>query len=226
MRLVNDEHRANHRQRFHETLGMAKQVGFHPALVDHLAVAGKRLVGGHQHRNPGIGRVNEALHRARRVVVHADFLAVVLLAKKLRRRLQAFERALPDRVRRHQHDELGQLFVLVQLMNRFDEGKRLARAGFHQHIQAQRGRGRAGDLHIASVDVVALPNGGNVAAQGRFRFGGHHDRVALRIGGRYKAHIVEHVGNALHRLGLVGEGGVLKLSCHQVSWRRARGPRK
>ena len=54
----------------------------------------------------------------------------------------------------------------------------------------------------------------------------HHTRVVLRIRGCHETHVVEHVGNALHRLSLLGEGGVVELGCHRLSWRRAREPRK
>ena len=192
VRLVNDENRANDGQRFHETLGVAKQIGFHPALVNHLAVTGKRLVGSHHHRNARVGRMNKPLHRAGRVIKDVDFLTV-LLAKKLGRGLQAAQSALANGVGGHQHNELGQFFVFVQAVNGLDEGECFARAGFHQHVQAQGGRGCHGHLHITCANTVAAPNLGEVGAQGRRGFMRHQGGVAVRVNGWHKPHIVEHI---------------------------------
>ena len=106
VRLVNDKHRANDRQRFHEAFGMAEQIGLDAAFVDGLAVTGKRLVGGDQYGNARIRRVDKPLHRPGGVVVDADFLAVVLPVKKSGCGLQAFQRALPDGIAGYQHNEL------------------------------------------------------------------------------------------------------------------------
>ncbi len=168
--------------------------------------------------------MNEALHRAGGIVEDVDLLPV-LLAEEGRRGLQAFQRALPDGVRGHQHNELGQFFVLVQPVNRLDKGEGLAGASLHQHIQRQRGRGRDRHLHLARVDVVARPNRGEVGAQGGRGLGRHQGRVAVHVDGCHKTHVVEHLRKGLHRRGLVGERGVLKLGRH-VSWRAGRGPRK
>ncbi len=214
MRLVDDEHRTDGGQRLHIALGVAEQVGFHPALVDELAVARERLVGRHHHRQPHVGRVDEALDRLVGVVDDVDLLVVVFPRKKSRCGLQAFECALANGVARHQHDELRQLVLLVQPVDGFDESERLAGAGLHQHVERQ-GWGECGShLQRTGANLIALPDAFDVGMQDFLRLVRHIGRVGVYIGWRNETHIGEHIGNAVHGLRLVGQAAVLELGGH------------
>ena len=218
VRLINDEHGSDGRQRLHKALGLAKhiKIGLHPAFVDELAVARKRLVGGHHHGNAGCARrsrVDKAPHGFGGVVEDVDVL-LVLLGKKRRRGLQAFERALPNRVRRHQHNEFAQLVLAVQAVDGLDESEGFARASFHQHVQVQSGRGGVGHIHRAGAHAVALAHRCQIGLERGRRFAWHIAGVGVDVGWRHKAHIGQHIGNGLYRRRLVGQGGVLELGGH------------
>ena len=214
--LVNDQHGPNVGQCLHVAFGTAKQVGLHAALVDELAVPGKRLVGGHHHRQPQVGRMNETLHRFVGVIDDVDFLVVVLAGKKRRRGLQAFERALADGVAGHQHNELGQPVLLVQLVDGFNEGEGFARAGFHQHIHIQCRGEAGGHLHRPRGHAIGRTHPCNVGLERGMRLGLRKSGVGLHIGGRRKPHIGQHIGNGAHRLRLVFQAGVLELGLRHV----------
>ena len=92
----------------------------------------------------------------------------------------------------------------MQAVNGLDKGEGLAGAGFHQHIQPERGQGCGGHLNIARAHMVTLTDCGNVLAQRGGSFSRHHGRVAMHIGRRHKTHVGKHIGNGLHRQCLVG----------------------
>ena len=211
VRLVNDEHRAQGGQPFHVAFGLAKKVGLYAPFVDDVLLLVERAKRCHQHADARIGRIHKPGHRAFGVVEHIDLLVVVLACKKRRRGLQTLERALANGVGGHQHDEFGQPVALVQPVHRFDERERLARACFHQHIQVQCGCCGVGHRHRARRHLVISTDAAQVGLDGVARARGHPGGVGVAGGGGHKGHVVKHPGNAVHRLGLVFEPGVLKL---------------
>ena len=211
MRFVDDEHWPNLCQRLHVAARLTEQIGLHAALVDQLAVAGKRLIGGHHHADARICRVDEAAHRLLGIVEDVDVLVAVLARKKTGRGLQAAQRALADRVAGHQHDEFRQLETLMQPVDGLDKSKGLARAGFHQHVQRQRGRGRAGHRHAARRDAIVCAHVLDIGADLRVSLLRGKGGVGLCAGGLDKTHVVQRLRHALHRLRLVSQAGVLKL---------------
>ena len=211
VRLVNDEHRAQRGQPFHVAFGLAKKVGLYAPFVDDVFLLVERAKRRHQHADAGIGRIHKPGHRAFGVVEHIDLLVVVLACKERCCGLQAFEGALANGVGGHQHNEFGQSVALVQPVHRFDERERLARACFHQHIQVQCGRCGVGRRHRPGRHLVASADAAQVGFDGVARACGHPGGVGMAGSGGHKGHVVKHPGNALHRLGLVFEPGVLKL---------------
>ena len=211
MRLVNDEHRAQRGQPFHVAFGLAKKVGLYAPFVDDVFLLVERAKRRHQHADAGIGRIHKPGYRTFGVVEHIDLLVVVLACKERCCGLQAFEGALANGVGGHQHNEFGQSVALVQPVHRFDERERLARARLHQHIQVQCGRCGVGRRHRPGRHLVASADAAQVGFDGVARACGHPGGVGVAGRGRHEGHVFKHPGNAVHRLGLVFEPGVLKL---------------
>lgn len=99
----------------------------------------------------------------------------------------------------------------MQAVYGFDEGEGFARAGFHQHVQVERGRGGGCHGHRAGVDLVAGADAFNVGLQGFVLGVWQVHRIGLHVAGGGKVDVGQHIGNALHRLRLVRQTHVLEL---------------
>ncbi len=138
-------------------------------------------------------------------------MVIVFSCKKIGRGLQAANGALANGIAGHQNNKLGEFEFLAQAVNGFNKSKGFTRAGFHQHIQRQRGRCRAGHQHIACRNLAGRAHGLDIGADLLTGFCGLKERIGVGIFRRNKAHIVQHLFDIANGLGLVSQAGVLKL---------------